>query len=75
MNKHIFIISVLLNIKDTVFQTSFQLSASVLGAIWVTSRFSYAWGYYTGGKAERYRQSFYVKYTIKYDNFLCFTSI
>lgn len=29
---------------------SFQLAASVLGAIWVTSRFSYAWGYYTGGK-------------------------
>lgn len=30
----------------------FQLSASVLGAIWVTSRFSYAWGYYTGGEAD-----------------------
>uniref|UniRef100_A0A3Q3JLP3 Glutathione S-transferase 3, mitochondrial n=1 Tax=Monopterus albus TaxID=43700 RepID=A0A3Q3JLP3_MONAL len=37
-----------------VFQTIaalvYPLSASVLGAIWVTSRFSYAWGYYTGGK-------------------------
>lgn len=32
--------------------TSNQLSASVLGVIWVTSRFSYAWGYYTGGKTE-----------------------
>lgn len=30
----------------------FQLTASVLGAVWVTSRFSYAWGYYTGGEAE-----------------------
>lgn len=29
-----------------------QLTASVLGAIWVTSRFSYAWGYYTGGNAQ-----------------------
>ncbi|XP_019733847.1 microsomal glutathione S-transferase 3b [Hippocampus comes] len=39
-----------------VFQTIaalvYPLSASVLGAIWVTSRFSYAWGYYTGGKTD-----------------------
>ncbi|KAG8588160.1 hypothetical protein GDO81_005895 [Engystomops pustulosus] len=28
---------------------AFPLSASVLGVIWVTSRFSYAHGYYTGG--------------------------
>uniref|UniRef100_A0A3B4ZY33 Microsomal glutathione S-transferase 3b n=1 Tax=Stegastes partitus TaxID=144197 RepID=A0A3B4ZY33_9TELE len=27
--------------------------ASVLGAIWVTSRLSYAWGYYTGDPAKR----------------------
>ncbi|KAK6474458.1 microsomal glutathione S-transferase 3-like [Huso huso] len=27
--------------------------ASVLGVIWVTSRFSYAWGYYTGDPAKR----------------------
>uniref|UniRef100_G3NWK3 Glutathione S-transferase 3, mitochondrial n=1 Tax=Gasterosteus aculeatus TaxID=69293 RepID=G3NWK3_GASAC len=40
-----------------VFQTIaalvYPLSASVLGAIWVTSRFSYAWGYYTGDPAMR----------------------
>ncbi|XP_039642177.1 microsomal glutathione S-transferase 3b [Perca fluviatilis] len=40
-----------------VFQTIaalvYPLSASVLGAIWVTSRFSYAWGYYTGDPAKR----------------------
>ncbi|KAF6717949.1 Microsomal glutathione S-transferase 3 [Oryzias melastigma] len=40
-----------------VFQTIaalvYPLTASVLGAIWVTSRFSYAWGYYTGDPAKR----------------------
>ncbi|XP_010877546.1 microsomal glutathione S-transferase 3b [Esox lucius] len=40
-----------------VFQTIaalvYPISASVLGAIWVTSRFSYAWGYYTGDPAKR----------------------
>ncbi|XP_033967472.1 microsomal glutathione S-transferase 3b [Pseudochaenichthys georgianus] len=40
-----------------VFQTIaalvYPLSASVLGAIWVTSRFSYAWGYYTGDPSKR----------------------
>lgn len=40
-----------------VFQTIaalvYPLSASVLGVIWVTSRFSYAWGYYTGDPAKR----------------------
>lgn len=35
-----------------VFNVFIQLSASVLGCIWVTSRFSYAWGYYTGGEAH-----------------------
>ncbi|KAJ8287431.1 hypothetical protein COCON_G00000900 [Conger conger] len=40
-----------------VFQTIAALvyptAAAVLGAIWVTSRFSYAWGYYTGDPAKR----------------------
>ncbi|KAK1791200.1 hypothetical protein P4O66_013216 [Electrophorus voltai] len=40
-----------------VFQTIAALVyptvASVLGVIWVTSRFSYAWGYYTGDPAKR----------------------
>ncbi|KAJ3613188.1 hypothetical protein NHX12_019440 [Muraenolepis orangiensis] len=40
-----------------VFQTIaalvYPLAASVLGVIWVTSRFSYAWGYYTGNPAKR----------------------
>ncbi|KAK7904842.1 hypothetical protein WMY93_017449 [Mugilogobius chulae] len=40
-----------------VFQTIAALvypnAASILGAIWVTSRFSYAWGYYTGDPAKR----------------------
>ncbi|XP_069580130.1 microsomal glutathione S-transferase 3b [Brachyistius frenatus] len=31
----------------------YPISASVLGAVWVTSRFSYAWGYYTGDPAKR----------------------
>ncbi|XP_017319286.1 microsomal glutathione S-transferase 3b [Ictalurus punctatus] len=40
-----------------VFQTIAALvyptAAAVLGVIWVTSRFSYAWGYYTGNPAKR----------------------
>lgn len=40
-----------------VFQTItalvYPLTASILGSIWVTSRFSYAWGYYTGDPAKR----------------------
>ncbi|XP_062851839.1 microsomal glutathione S-transferase 3b [Trichomycterus rosablanca] len=40
-----------------VFQTIAALvyptAAAVLGAIWVTSRFSYAWGYYTGDPSKR----------------------
>ncbi|KAM9476877.1 microsomal glutathione S-transferase 3b [Clarias gariepinus] len=40
-----------------VFQTIAALvyptAAAVLGVIWVTSRFSYAWGYYTGDPAKR----------------------
>ncbi|KAK7139785.1 hypothetical protein R3I94_012431 [Phoxinus phoxinus] len=42
-----------------VFQTiaalEYPLVASVLGVIWITSRFSYAWGYYTGEPAKRMR--------------------
>nr|XP_033809620.1 microsomal glutathione S-transferase 3-like [Geotrypetes seraphini] len=34
---------------------AFPVAASVLGAIWVTSRFTYAWGYYTGDPAKRMR--------------------
>ncbi|XP_063813244.1 glutathione S-transferase 3, mitochondrial-like [Pseudophryne corroboree] len=34
---------------------AFPISASVLGAIWVTSRFSYAHGYYTGDPQKRMR--------------------
>ncbi|KAG9331024.1 hypothetical protein JZ751_020433 [Albula glossodonta] len=30
-----------------------KTAASVLGVIWVTSRFSYAWGYSTGDPAKR----------------------
>ncbi|TST98556.1 Microsomal glutathione S-transferase 3 [Bagarius yarrelli] len=40
-----------------VFQTIaaivYPTAASVLGVIWVTSRFSYAWGYYTGNPDKR----------------------
>ncbi|XP_039596034.1 microsomal glutathione S-transferase 3b [Polypterus senegalus] len=32
---------------------TYPVAAAVLGAIWVTSRFSYAWGYYTGDPAKR----------------------
>ncbi|KAM8976525.1 glutathione S-transferase 3, mitochondrial-like [Pelodytes ibericus] len=37
---------------------AFPLSASVLGAIWVTSRFSYASGYYTGDPAKRMKGAY-----------------
>ncbi|XP_051506771.1 microsomal glutathione S-transferase 3-like [Myxocyprinus asiaticus] len=40
-----------------VFQTiaalEYPIAASVLGVIWVTSRFSYAWGYSTGDPKKR----------------------
>uniref|UniRef100_A0A672FIX3 Microsomal glutathione S-transferase 3b n=1 Tax=Salarias fasciatus TaxID=181472 RepID=A0A672FIX3_SALFA len=40
-----------------------QLSASVLGVIWVTSRFSYAWGYYTGDPSKRMKGAYgYIGY-------------
>ncbi|XP_028994318.1 microsomal glutathione S-transferase 3b [Betta splendens] len=38
---------------QTIAALVYPLSASVLGAIWVTSRLSYAWGYYTGDPAKR----------------------
>ncbi|KAM4701318.1 glutathione S-transferase 3, mitochondrial-like [Discoglossus pictus] len=37
---------------------AFPLSAAVLGAIWVTSRFSYAWGYYTGDPEKRMKGAY-----------------
>ncbi|KAM5182145.1 glutathione S-transferase 3, mitochondrial-like [Mantella aurantiaca] len=37
---------------------AFPLSSSVLGAIWVTSRFSYAQGYYTGEPEKRLRGAY-----------------
>ncbi|XP_069478827.1 glutathione S-transferase 3, mitochondrial-like [Ambystoma mexicanum] len=37
---------------------AFPIPASVLGAIWVTSRFSYAWGYYTGDPQKRMRGAY-----------------
>uniref|UniRef100_A0A4W3JKZ1 Glutathione S-transferase 3, mitochondrial n=3 Tax=Callorhinchus milii TaxID=7868 RepID=A0A4W3JKZ1_CALMI len=36
----------------------YPITASVLGLIWVTSRFSYAWGYYTGEPAKRMNGSY-----------------
>ncbi|XP_063039545.1 microsomal glutathione S-transferase 3b [Engraulis encrasicolus] len=50
-----------------VFQTIaalvYPVAASVLGAIWVTSRFSYAWGYYTGDPGKRMRGAYgYIGY-------------
>nr|BAJ14113.1 microsomal glutathione S-transferase [Danio rerio] len=38
---------------QTIAALHYPSAASVLGAIWVTSRFSYAWGYYTGDPAKR----------------------
>ncbi|XP_048860668.1 microsomal glutathione S-transferase 3b isoform X2 [Brienomyrus brachyistius] len=40
-------------IFQTIAGLVYPTSASVLGVIWVTSRFSYAWGYYTGNPARR----------------------
>ncbi|XP_040280402.1 microsomal glutathione S-transferase 3-like [Bufo bufo] len=37
---------------------AFPLSASVLGAVWVTSRFSYAHGYYTGDPEKRLKGAY-----------------
>ncbi|XP_068121524.1 glutathione S-transferase 3, mitochondrial-like isoform X2 [Hyperolius riggenbachi] len=37
---------------------AFPLSSSVLGAIWVTSRFSYAHGYYTGDPEKRLKGAY-----------------
>uniref|UniRef100_A0A8C4ZWQ2 Glutathione S-transferase 3, mitochondrial n=1 Tax=Gadus morhua TaxID=8049 RepID=A0A8C4ZWQ2_GADMO len=51
-----------------VFQTIAALvypvsTFSVLGAIWVTSRFSYAWGYYTGDPSKRMKGAYgYIGY-------------
>nr|ABD67515.1 microsomal glutathione S-transferase 3 [Cyprinus carpio] len=45
-----------------VFQTiaalEYPIAASVLGVIWVTSRFSYAWGYSSGDPAKRMRGAY-----------------
>ncbi|MBN3320594.1 MGST3 transferase, partial [Atractosteus spatula] len=42
---------------------AYPVVASVLGAIWVTSRFSYAWGYYTGDPEKRMRGAYgYIGY-------------
>ncbi|KAE8624546.1 hypothetical protein XENTR_v10005982 [Xenopus tropicalis] len=42
---------------------AFPLAAAVLGAIWVTSRFSYAWGYYTGDPQKRMKAAYgYIGY-------------
>uniref|UniRef100_A0A3B3S3N7 Glutathione S-transferase 3, mitochondrial n=1 Tax=Paramormyrops kingsleyae TaxID=1676925 RepID=A0A3B3S3N7_9TELE len=38
-------------IFQTIAGLVYPMTASVLGVIWVTSRFSYAWGYYTGSKS------------------------
>ncbi|XP_054894425.1 microsomal glutathione S-transferase 3b [Poeciliopsis prolifica] len=50
-----------------VFQTitalMYPLTATVLGAIWVTSRFFYAWGYYSGDPEKRMSGAFgYIGY-------------
>uniref|UniRef100_A0A8C5MII0 Glutathione S-transferase 3, mitochondrial n=1 Tax=Leptobrachium leishanense TaxID=445787 RepID=A0A8C5MII0_9ANUR len=37
---------------------AYPISASVLGVIWVTSRLSYAWGYYTGDPQKRMKGSY-----------------
>ncbi|XP_069751712.1 microsomal glutathione S-transferase 3b [Narcine bancroftii] len=36
----------------------YPITASVLGIIWVTSRFTYAWGYYTGVPERRMAGSY-----------------
>ncbi|XP_072890754.1 microsomal glutathione S-transferase 3b [Hemitrygon akajei] len=36
----------------------YPITASVLGVIWVTSRFTYAWGYYTGVPERRMTGSY-----------------
>nr|XP_023698261.1 microsomal glutathione S-transferase 3-like [Paramormyrops kingsleyae] len=40
-------------IFQTIAGLVYPMTASVLGVIWVTSRFSYAWGYYTGNPVKR----------------------
>ncbi|XP_023698261.2 microsomal glutathione S-transferase 3b [Paramormyrops kingsleyae] len=40
-------------IFQTIAGLVYPTTASVLGVIWVTSRFSYAWGYYTGNPVKR----------------------
>ncbi|AWP16762.1 Microsomal glutathione S-transferase 3 isoform 2 [Scophthalmus maximus] len=47
----------------TIAALVYPLSASVLGAIWVTSRLSYAWGYYTGDPSKRMKGAYgYIGY-------------
>ncbi|XP_029973447.1 microsomal glutathione S-transferase 3b [Salarias fasciatus] len=48
---------------QTIAGLVYPLSASVLGVIWVTSRFSYAWGYYTGDPSKRMKGAYgYIGY-------------
>ena len=42
---------------------AYPLAASILGVIWVSSRFSYAWGYYTGDPEKRMKGAYgYIGY-------------
>ncbi|PWA16384.1 hypothetical protein CCH79_00004666, partial [Gambusia affinis] len=48
---------------QTIAASVYPLTASVLGAVWVTSRFFYAWGYYTGEPEKRMNGAFgYIGY-------------
>ncbi|XP_043997915.1 microsomal glutathione S-transferase 3b [Gambusia affinis] len=48
---------------QTIAASLYPLTASVLGAVWVTSRFFYAWGYYTGEPEKRMNGAFgYIGY-------------